>query len=38
VPGIESQTVFDLLRERFPGVTADAGDATVVFLPPEGER
>lgn len=38
VPGIESQTAFDLMRERFPGITADAGDATVVFVAPEGEQ
>jgi putative drug exporter of the RND superfamily len=38
VPGIESQTAFDLMRERFPGITADAGDATVVFVAPQGQR
>jgi RND superfamily putative drug exporter len=38
VPGIESQTAFDLMQERFPGLTADAGDATVVFVAPEGEQ
>jgi len=38
VPGIESQTAFDLMRERFPGMTADAGDATVVFVAPQGQR
>ncbi|MGN9908750.1 MMPL family transporter [Phytohabitans sp. LJ34] len=36
VPGIESQTAFDLMRQRFPGLTADAGDATVVFVAPAG--
>nr|QLK01377.1 MMPL family transporter [Micromonospora carbonacea] len=38
VPGIESQTAFDLMQERFPGLTADAGDATVVFVAPAGEK
>ncbi|MDQ7905022.1 MMPL family transporter [Phytohabitans sp. ZYX-F-186] len=38
VPGIESQTAFDLMRERFPGITADAGDATVVFVAPRGDQ
>jgi RND superfamily putative drug exporter len=38
VPGIESQTAFDLVRKRFPGVTADAGDASVVFVAPEGAK
>ncbi|MEJ3750532.1 MMPL family transporter [Actinomycetes bacterium KLBMP 9797] len=38
VPGIESQTAFDLMRQRFPGITADAGDATVVFVAPAGSK
>jgi len=38
VPGIESQTAFDLMRERFPAITADAGDATVVFVAPSGSK
>ncbi|MDQ1292595.1 MAG: putative drug exporter of the superfamily, partial [Actinomycetota bacterium] len=38
VPGIESQTALDLMKERFPGMTADAGDATVVFVAPRSER
>jgi RND superfamily putative drug exporter len=38
VPGVESQQAFDLMRERFPGVTADAGGATVVFVAPEGSK
>ncbi|GAA3259040.1 MMPL family transporter [Dactylosporangium siamense] len=36
VPGVESQQAFDVLRERFPGITADAGGATVVFVAPAG--
>ena len=38
VPGIESQTAFDLMQKRFPGITADAGDATVVFVAPKGSK
>jgi RND superfamily putative drug exporter len=38
VPGIESQTAFDLMQQRFPGITADAGDATVVFVAPQGAK
>ncbi|MET7396496.1 MMPL family transporter [Dactylosporangium sp. NPDC005572] len=38
IPGVESQQAFDVLRERFPGITADAGGATVVFVAPAGER
>jgi putative drug exporter of the RND superfamily len=38
VPGVESQQAFDLMRERFPGVTADAGGATVVFVAPAGSK
>lgn len=36
MPGTESQQTFDLMQERFPGLTADAGGATVVFVAPEG--
>ncbi len=38
VPGVESQRAFDLMQERFPGITADAGGATVVFVAPDGEE
>jgi RND superfamily putative drug exporter len=38
VPGVESQQAFDLMQQRFPGVTADAGGATVVFVAPEGSK
>ncbi|GAA1531476.1 MMPL family transporter [Dactylosporangium maewongense] len=38
VPGVESQLAFDVLRERFPGITADAGGATVVFVAPAGRQ
>jgi RND superfamily putative drug exporter len=37
VPGVESQRAFELMQERFPGLTADAGGATVVFVAPEGK-
>ncbi|TDO46745.1 RND superfamily putative drug exporter [Kribbella sp. VKM Ac-2527] len=38
VPGVESQRAFELMQERFPGLTADAGGATVVFVAPEGKE
>ncbi len=38
MPGIESQKAFDLLEERFPGVTADGATARVVFVAPSGEK
>jgi RND superfamily putative drug exporter len=37
MPGTESQQTFELMEERFPGLTAEAGGATVVFVAPEGE-
>ncbi|WP_326583236.1 MMPL family transporter [Streptomyces sp. NBC_00481] len=38
MPGIESQKAFDLLEQRFPGVTADGATARVVFVAPSGEK
>jgi putative drug exporter of the RND superfamily len=38
VPGVESQRAFELMQERFPGLTPDAGGATVVFVAPEGKE
>ncbi|QOV36953.1 MMPL family transporter [Streptomyces ferrugineus] len=38
MPGIESQKAFDLMDERFPGVTADGATARVVFVAPGGEK
>ncbi|MDX2936477.1 MMPL family transporter [Streptomyces ipomoeae] len=38
MPGIESQKAFDLMEERFPGVTADGATARVVFVAPSGEK
>nr|WP_116947367.1 MMPL family transporter [Jiangella endophytica] len=37
MPGTESQQTFELMRERFPGLAAEAGGATVVFVAPDGE-
>src|SRR3990170_2750390 len=37
MPGTESQQTFELMEERFPGMTAEAGGATVVFVAPDGE-
>ncbi|MFF9778888.1 MMPL family transporter [Streptomyces sp. NPDC013978] len=38
MPGIESQKAFDLMEQRFPGVTADGATARVVFVAPNGEK
>ncbi|MGC9539183.1 MMPL family transporter [Streptomyces sp. UG1] len=38
IPGTEAQKAFDLLDERFPGMTADGGTARVVFKAPSGEK
>lgn len=38
VPGIESRTALDLMQRRFPGITADAGEAMVVFVAPAGQQ
>jgi RND superfamily putative drug exporter len=38
VPGVESQRAFELMQDRFPGLTPDAGGATVVFVAPEGKE
>jgi RND superfamily putative drug exporter len=38
VPGVESQRAFELMQERFPGLTPDAGGATVVFVAPDGKE
>ncbi|MGW0839107.1 MMPL family transporter [Streptomyces sp. NPDC002787] len=38
MPGIESHKAFDLLEQRFPGVTADGATARVVFVAPSGEK
>lgn len=37
MPGIESQRAFDLLEQRFPGATADAATARIVFVAPDGQ-
>lgn len=38
VPGTEAQKAFDLLEQRFPGMSADGATARVVFKAPDGEK
>ncbi|MFW0793821.1 MMPL family transporter [Gordonia sp. CPCC 205515] len=38
MPGTESQRTFELLAERFPGLTAESGSARVVFVAPGGHE
>lgn len=38
IPGTEAQRAFDLLEQRFPGVSADGATARVVFKAPAGEK
>ncbi|MFD7437550.1 MMPL family transporter [Streptomyces sp. NPDC059861] len=38
IPGTEAQKAFDLLEERFPGMSADGATARVVFKAPAGEK
>ncbi|MFJ8718034.1 MMPL family transporter [Streptomyces violaceus] len=38
IPGTEAQKAFDLLEQRFPGVSADGATARVVFKAPSGEK
>ncbi|MFG3660164.1 MMPL family transporter [Streptomyces sp. NPDC047706] len=38
IPGTEAQKAFDLLEERFPGMSADGATARVVFKAPPGEK
>ncbi|WP_030341588.1 MMPL family transporter [Streptomyces sp. NRRL S-1022] len=38
VPGTEAQKAFDLLEQRFPGMSADGATARVVFKAPKGEK
>ncbi|MER6526739.1 MMPL family transporter [Streptomyces sp. NPDC001508] len=38
VPGTEAQKAFDLLEQRFPGMSADGATARVVFKAPSGEK
>ncbi|GGU90114.1 membrane protein [Streptomyces filipinensis] len=37
IPGTEAQKAFDLLEQRFPGMSADGATARVVFKAPSGE-
>ncbi|MFC9097275.1 MULTISPECIES: MMPL family transporter [unclassified Streptomyces] len=38
IPGTEAQKAFDLLEQRFPGMSADGATARVVFEAPGGEK
>ncbi|MGA5039229.1 MMPL family transporter [Streptomyces capoamus] len=38
IPGTEAQKAFDLLEQRFPGMSADGAIARVVFKAPKGEK
>ncbi|PBC63107.1 hypothetical protein BKI49_15390 [Streptomyces sp. Tue6028] len=38
IPGTEAQKAFDLLENRFPGMSADGATARVVFKAPSGEK
>ncbi|MEV8430894.1 MMPL family transporter [Streptomyces sp. HUAS 31] len=38
IPGTEAQKAFDLLDQRFPGMSADGATARVVFKAPHGEK
>ncbi|MEU6463362.1 MMPL family transporter [Streptomyces sp. NPDC046976] len=38
IPGTEAQKAFDLLEQRFPGMSADGATARVVFKAPAGEK
>ncbi|MEU3840853.1 MMPL family transporter [Streptomyces sp. NPDC028635] len=38
IPGTEAQKAFDLLEQRFPGMSADGATARVVFKAPAGHK
>ncbi|MFF7448474.1 MULTISPECIES: MMPL family transporter [unclassified Streptomyces] len=38
MPGTEAQKAFDLLDQRFPGISADGATGRLVFKAPEGEK
>ncbi|WP_225099173.1 MMPL family transporter [Streptomyces sp. CoH27] len=38
IPGTEAQKAFDLLEQRFPGMSANGATARVVFKAPAGEK
>ncbi|MEU6538206.1 MMPL family transporter [Streptomyces sp. NPDC047000] len=38
IPGTEAQKAFDLLEQRFPGMSADGATARVVFKAPQGAK
>ncbi|MGW7291784.1 MMPL family transporter [Streptomyces xiamenensis] len=38
MPGTESQRAFDLLDQRFPGVSSNGAEARIVFVAPDGQK
>ncbi|MEW2121142.1 MMPL family transporter [Streptomyces sp. NPDC005474] len=38
IPGTEAQRAFDLLEQRFPGVSANGATGRMVFKAPEGQK
>ena len=38
IPGTEAQKAFDLLEQRFPGVSANGATGRMVFRAPEGQK
>lgn len=38
MPGTESQQTFELMEARFPGLAAETGGATMVFVAPQGKE
>ncbi|MGW3422448.1 hypothetical protein [Streptomyces phaeochromogenes] len=35
MPGIEAQSAFDLMEQRFPGSNSEGDDARIVFVAPD---
>lgn len=38
MPGIEAQSAFDLIEQRFPGSNSEGVDARIVFVAPDGQK
>ncbi|MET4927589.1 MMPL family transporter [Streptomyces sp. PSRA5] len=38
MPGIEAQSAFDLMEQRFPGSNSEGADARIVFVAPDGQK
>ncbi|MFC8829562.1 MMPL family transporter [Streptomyces sp. NPDC057137] len=38
MPGIEAQSAFDLMEQRFPGSNSEGADARIVFVAPGGQK